>query len=182
MSLDPHFGFEQHFIRGLAKMTTRAGLVIAVMLAMALGHSQQGRPGQMRSLVRPISAIGWPRVSRQAQIDRDEAPEAGARLASAENANYSHLSGSPILPRTLYDALSRYLASRVAPGPQGVRLPMSARKIATVEMSRCQAGCTRDKGCDRLRPVSAGRSAAAVDMSQAHVVPGEPSFSRCAAR
>ena len=56
--IDRHFGFEQHFIRGLAKMTTRVGLAIAVMMAMALGHIQQGRPGQMRSLVQPIPATG----------------------------------------------------------------------------------------------------------------------------
>jgi len=34
------------------------GLAIAVMMAMALGHIQQGRPEQMRSLVRPIPATG----------------------------------------------------------------------------------------------------------------------------
>jgi len=56
--IDRHFGFEQHFIRGIAKMTTRAGLAIAVMMAMALGHIRQGRPGQMRSLVQPIPATG----------------------------------------------------------------------------------------------------------------------------
>jgi hypothetical protein len=49
---------EQHFIRGIAKMTTRVGLAIAVMMAMALGHVQQGRPEQMRSLVQPIPATG----------------------------------------------------------------------------------------------------------------------------
>jgi hypothetical protein len=56
--IDRHFGFEQHFIRGIAKMTTRVGLAIAVMMAMALGHIQAGRPGQMRSLVQPIPATG----------------------------------------------------------------------------------------------------------------------------
>jgi len=56
--IDRHFGFEQHFIRGIAKMTTRVGLAIAVMMAMALGHIQQGRPAQMRSLVQPIPATG----------------------------------------------------------------------------------------------------------------------------
>jgi len=49
---------QEHFIRSLAKMTTLVGLAIAVMLAMALGHIRQGRPGQMRSLVQPISATG----------------------------------------------------------------------------------------------------------------------------
>ena len=56
--IDLHFGFEQHFIRGLAKMTTRVDLAIAVMMAMALGHIQQGRPRQMRSLIQPIPATG----------------------------------------------------------------------------------------------------------------------------
>lgn len=55
---DRHFGFELHFIRGIAKMTTRVGLTIAVMMAMALCHVQQGRPEQMRSLVQPIPASG----------------------------------------------------------------------------------------------------------------------------
>jgi hypothetical protein len=58
LALDRHFGFEQHFIRGLAKMTTRVGLAIAVMMAMALGHIKAGRAQQMRSLVQPILAIG----------------------------------------------------------------------------------------------------------------------------
>jgi hypothetical protein len=39
-------------------MTSRVGLAVAVMLAMALGHVRQGRPGQMRSLVQPIPATG----------------------------------------------------------------------------------------------------------------------------
>ena len=54
--IDRHFGLEQHFIRGIAKMTPRVGLAIAVM--MALGHIRQGRPGQIRSLVKPIPATG----------------------------------------------------------------------------------------------------------------------------
>jgi len=52
--IDNSFGFERHFIRGLAKMQTRVGLALAVMMAMALGHVRQGRIGQMRSLVQPI--------------------------------------------------------------------------------------------------------------------------------
>lgn len=58
LPLDRHFGFEQHFIRGIAKMTTRVALAIAVMMAMALGHIRAGRPEQMRSLVQPIPATG----------------------------------------------------------------------------------------------------------------------------
>ena len=56
--IDHSFGFEQHFIRGLAKMQTRVGLALAVMMAMALGHIKQGCPQQMRSLVQPIAATG----------------------------------------------------------------------------------------------------------------------------
>jgi len=39
-------------------MTTRVGLAIAVMMAMALGHIRQDRPEQMCSLVQPIPATG----------------------------------------------------------------------------------------------------------------------------
>ena len=56
--IDHSFGFEQHFIRGKAKMQTRVGLALAVMMAMALGHVKAGRRDQMRSLVRPIPATG----------------------------------------------------------------------------------------------------------------------------
>jgi hypothetical protein len=52
--IDNSFGFERHFIRGLAKMQTRVGLALAVMTAMALGHVKPGRIEQMRSLVQPI--------------------------------------------------------------------------------------------------------------------------------
>jgi hypothetical protein len=56
--IDNSFGFERHFIRGLAKMQTRVGLALAVMMAMALGHVKAGRLEQMRSLVQPIPATG----------------------------------------------------------------------------------------------------------------------------
>jgi hypothetical protein len=39
-------------------MTTRVGLALAVMMAMALGHVRQGCIEQMRSLVQPIPATG----------------------------------------------------------------------------------------------------------------------------
>ena len=52
--IDNSFGFERHFIRGLAKMHTRVGLAQAVMMAMALGDLRQGRLAQMRSRVQPI--------------------------------------------------------------------------------------------------------------------------------
>lgn len=52
------FGFENHTIRGKAKMQTRVSLALAVMMAMALGHVKAGRKHQMRSLVQPIPATG----------------------------------------------------------------------------------------------------------------------------
>ena len=52
--IDNSFGFEYHFIRGQAKMQTRVGLALAVMMAMALGHARANRLEQMRSLVKPI--------------------------------------------------------------------------------------------------------------------------------
>ena len=56
--IDNSFGFEKHFIRGQAKMKTRMGLALAVMMAMALGHVKAGRIEQMRSLVQPIRQTG----------------------------------------------------------------------------------------------------------------------------
>lgn len=56
--IDHSFGFENHFIRGKAKMQARVALALAVMMAMALGHVNAGRIEQMRSLVRPIPATG----------------------------------------------------------------------------------------------------------------------------
>ena len=56
--IDQSFGFENHTIRGKAKMQTRVSLALAVMMAMALGHVKAGRKQQMRSLVQPIPATG----------------------------------------------------------------------------------------------------------------------------
>lgn len=52
--IDHSFGFDEHFIRGKNHMTTRLGLALAVMMALALGHVLEGREEQMRSLVKPI--------------------------------------------------------------------------------------------------------------------------------
>jgi hypothetical protein len=49
--LDVSFGFEQHTIRGLAKMKLRCGMALCVMLAMALGRMKENQAGKMRSLV-----------------------------------------------------------------------------------------------------------------------------------
>lgn len=49
--LDVSFGFERHFIRGLAKMRLRVDIAMVVMLAMAQGRIRQKRSEEMRSLV-----------------------------------------------------------------------------------------------------------------------------------
>ena len=49
--LDVSFGFEEHFIRGLAKMRLRMGLSLMVMLAMAVGRIKEKRAPAIRSLV-----------------------------------------------------------------------------------------------------------------------------------
>ena len=50
--LDVSFGFEKHFIRGLAKMRLRMDLALIVMLAMALGRVKEKQNDKLRSLVR----------------------------------------------------------------------------------------------------------------------------------
>lgn len=55
--IDNNFGFEDHYIRGKANMSTRVGLALAVMMALALGHVKEGRQAQMRSLVRTVPGI-----------------------------------------------------------------------------------------------------------------------------
>ena len=49
--LDDGFSFESHTIRGKARMTVRAGLSLAVMMALALGSVKAGEPQRMRLLV-----------------------------------------------------------------------------------------------------------------------------------
>jgi len=50
--LDRVFGFEEHYIRGLKKMTLKCTLALMVMLVMALGRVRQNRTQHLRSLVR----------------------------------------------------------------------------------------------------------------------------------
>ncbi len=52
--IDNVLGFENHTIRGLAKMRTRVGLALIVMLAMALGRILIGQKDEMRSMVKPV--------------------------------------------------------------------------------------------------------------------------------
>ena len=49
--LDESFGFEKHFVRGLAKMRLQCGLALVVMLGMAWGRVRRKQLDQMRSLV-----------------------------------------------------------------------------------------------------------------------------------
>ena len=49
--IDRGFGFETHYTRGLAKMKTRIGLALAVMMALALGQVRAGHAERMRTLV-----------------------------------------------------------------------------------------------------------------------------------
>jgi hypothetical protein len=49
--IETSFGFERHYIRGMAKMKVRCGLSLCVMLAMALGRAKQDRMELMCSLV-----------------------------------------------------------------------------------------------------------------------------------
>jgi len=49
--LDVSFGFEEHFIRGRAKMRLRMGLALLVMLAMAVGRIKEKQREKLRSLV-----------------------------------------------------------------------------------------------------------------------------------
>lgn len=54
--LDVSFGFERHYIRGLKKMKLRAGLALAVMLAMAARRIAAGQQmDRMRSLAAPAA-------------------------------------------------------------------------------------------------------------------------------
>jgi hypothetical protein len=50
--LDVSYGFERHFIRGLAKMKLRMGLAMVVMLSMALGRIKEKQREDMCSLVK----------------------------------------------------------------------------------------------------------------------------------
>jgi Transposase DDE domain len=50
--IDVSFGFENHFIRGKAKMTLRVGLALIVMVSMALARIKRDQMEDMRSLIK----------------------------------------------------------------------------------------------------------------------------------
>lgn len=55
--LDVSFGFEHHYIRGIAKMRCRVGLALVVMLAMARGRILRKQTELFRSLVAPAVPV-----------------------------------------------------------------------------------------------------------------------------
>ena len=57
--LDDGYRFENHTIRGKAKMTARVGLALGVMMAMALGSVKANDRRRMRSLVRAPPKAAW---------------------------------------------------------------------------------------------------------------------------
>ena len=56
--IDRVFGFEDHFIRGKAKMEMRVSLALAVLLAMAIGHIRANQADLMRSLTKSVRKTG----------------------------------------------------------------------------------------------------------------------------
>ena len=52
--VDQAYGMEHHYRRGKAKVKLRVDMLMAVMMATALGHARAGRHHQMRSLVQPV--------------------------------------------------------------------------------------------------------------------------------
>ena len=52
--LDRVYGFEVHFVPGIAKMRSWVSLSFAVMMALALASAEAGRGERMRSLVEPV--------------------------------------------------------------------------------------------------------------------------------
>jgi len=50
--IDELFGFEKHYIRGIAKMKVKCGIALCVMLAMAVGRIKEKQEDKMRSLVK----------------------------------------------------------------------------------------------------------------------------------
>jgi hypothetical protein len=50
--IETSFGFESHYIRGIAKMKVRCSLSLCVLLAIALGRIKQNQAESMRSLVK----------------------------------------------------------------------------------------------------------------------------------
>jgi hypothetical protein len=56
--IDRVLGFEQHFIRGMAKMEMRVSLALVIMLAMAKGRILSNQADLMRSMTAPVRITG----------------------------------------------------------------------------------------------------------------------------
>jgi hypothetical protein len=56
--IDRVLGFEQHFIRGMAKMEMRVTLALVIMLAMAKGRILANQADLMRSMTAPVRITG----------------------------------------------------------------------------------------------------------------------------
>lgn len=54
--LDVSYGFERHFVRGLAKMRLRLDLALITMLAMAVGHAREAEGEEVAGLRSLVSA------------------------------------------------------------------------------------------------------------------------------
>lgn len=54
--IDNVFGFEKHYIRGMAKMKMRINLAMIVMLSIAVGRIKRGEKEKLRSLVKSSAA------------------------------------------------------------------------------------------------------------------------------
>ena len=98
--IDRVLGFEQDFIRGLAKMKPRVTVLLVVMLAMALGRIRADQAELMRSLTAPVrhaaEAASDPHHPADLRPDterpdvgprcRTQMPDAGPRVAGCGTA------------------------------------------------------------------------------------------------
>ena len=56
--IDRVLGFEQHFIRGMAKMEMRVTLALVILLTMAKGRILANQANLMRSMTAPVRKTG----------------------------------------------------------------------------------------------------------------------------
>ena len=77
--LDNSFNFETHYIRGLAKMKTRVGLALAVMMALALGRRGPVTPNGCAPWSARSSCAAPADLSSDFRHRRSTGPAAGRR-------------------------------------------------------------------------------------------------------
>ena len=124
--VDGGFGFENHFIRGKAKMKARMGLALCVMTALALGAVMAGRPRAPRPQMRAV-LISTPRrrSKRRAEGPRRRPagwrrPEIGRRAdenGCAPAKNPYSASASVLIHSCSVESLHLKFAVAVALGP-----------------------------------------------------------------